>query len=540
MKYILRRTYLLLLLLTLSLIGSGQDLTQISKTIIPPSPTAYELGKYGLFPISMYTGSVNFTIPIYEMKSRHLDVPISLSYYSNGVKVDQMPTQVGIGWSLNAGGVITRNIRGNSDEKSNVVGPVPPFRDDLSSLTATDQSHLVWNSLDNEPDIFSYNFMGRSGKFVINKVDSTIYTMPYENIKIKNNIINFEVTLEDGTILTFGDIERTQHSNTLDPANFTAYMNTLSSTAYYLSKVKHPAGDSIMFTYKNDTLRYYGGLTHTLSTWTPRPNPVPPVYNPACYTFAYPTFDLSSNGSVPGKLEYDVYGKILTNITYNNISVDFLSSKVRPDLNPNAPNYKDLNICKMDEILIKDSHTGELLRDYSLNYTFSNDTSRMFLTSVSSSFDNKFSFEYDNLNSLPKRLSCAQDHWGFYNGATGNTSIITITREDSLQFKTLFPSSALESLFPSAKINNRNPVYPYSQRGMLAKITFPTGGTTSINYEQNYYLNNSDTIFVGGVRVKRLISCESATATPQIERYYYSDNRNNLRKSTSVTPTKPR
>jgi len=69
----------------------------------PPSPTAYELGKYGQMPVGMFTGTPIFDLPLYEYKTSNLTVPISVSYFSNGIKVDQVESKVGLGLSLNAG-----------------------------------------------------------------------------------------------------------------------------------------------------------------------------------------------------------------------------------------------------------------------------------------------------------------------------------------------------------------------------------------------------------------------------------------------------
>ena len=86
--------------------------------IPPPSPTAYELGKYGQIPVGLFTGTPSYDMPLYTFKTKNLSVPISVSYNSNGIKVDQVETNVGLGWSLNCGGVITRIVRGLPDEKS--------------------------------------------------------------------------------------------------------------------------------------------------------------------------------------------------------------------------------------------------------------------------------------------------------------------------------------------------------------------------------------------------------------------------------------
>lgn len=90
---------------------------QQAPNIIPSSPTASALGKYGDIPISLYTGIPNISIPIYELKGTHLSLPISLSYHGGGgVKVEENSSWCGLNWVLNAGGVITRTTRGLRDE----------------------------------------------------------------------------------------------------------------------------------------------------------------------------------------------------------------------------------------------------------------------------------------------------------------------------------------------------------------------------------------------------------------------------------------
>lgn len=56
-------------------IGWGQTMS-----VIPPSPNAASLGKYGDIPVSYYTGLANTSILIYSISSRDISLPISLSY----------------------------------------------------------------------------------------------------------------------------------------------------------------------------------------------------------------------------------------------------------------------------------------------------------------------------------------------------------------------------------------------------------------------------------------------------------------------------
>lgn len=97
-------------LFTLSLIigitkfALSQGPIYLAPNILPPGPTAAELGKYGRVPINLSTGAVNLDIPLLTLKSKNLACPVSLSYYTTGVKVDEVASWVGMGWSLNAGG----------------------------------------------------------------------------------------------------------------------------------------------------------------------------------------------------------------------------------------------------------------------------------------------------------------------------------------------------------------------------------------------------------------------------------------------------
>lgn len=106
----------------------------------PASPDAAALGKYGVFPVSYQTGTVNINIPLYTIKSKSLTLPMMLNYHPSGIKVDEISSSIGLSWSLNAGGVITRVIKGIADdtqrgfimEDGDVKTP-----DELSLLTST-------------------------------------------------------------------------------------------------------------------------------------------------------------------------------------------------------------------------------------------------------------------------------------------------------------------------------------------------------------------------------------------------------------------
>ncbi len=72
--------------------------------VLPPSPNAASLGKFGGLDLNISSGVINQTIPLYNFNSINLSLPLSLSYTSLGVKVDEMAGNVGINWNLLAGG----------------------------------------------------------------------------------------------------------------------------------------------------------------------------------------------------------------------------------------------------------------------------------------------------------------------------------------------------------------------------------------------------------------------------------------------------
>jgi hypothetical protein len=81
-----------------------------------PSPAATNIEEFGDVPVNLAIGSPKVNLPFYQVSEGDLNVPLSLEYNSTGLKVDNHPGWVGSGWSLSAGGMITRIINGEEDE----------------------------------------------------------------------------------------------------------------------------------------------------------------------------------------------------------------------------------------------------------------------------------------------------------------------------------------------------------------------------------------------------------------------------------------
>ncbi|OQP46197.1 hypothetical protein A4D02_32090 [Niastella koreensis] len=92
-----------------SLLWPNSIHAQPLKSYIPPPPNAASLGTYGQIPVSEYSGVPDIRVPLYTIEADGFKLPITVSYHSGGFKVADEASWVGLGWSLNAGGVITRS-----------------------------------------------------------------------------------------------------------------------------------------------------------------------------------------------------------------------------------------------------------------------------------------------------------------------------------------------------------------------------------------------------------------------------------------------
>ena len=49
--------------------------------IVPPSPNAASIAKFGDMPVSTYTGTTDIAVPFYTVKTKSISVPVSINYH---------------------------------------------------------------------------------------------------------------------------------------------------------------------------------------------------------------------------------------------------------------------------------------------------------------------------------------------------------------------------------------------------------------------------------------------------------------------------
>lgn len=172
------------------------------------------------------------------------------------------------------------------------------------------------------------------------------------------------------------------------------------------------------------------------------------------------------------------------------------------------------------------------LKQCTLNYVTNNSGKRVnYLGSITISGDGTYSFDYHSLQqdavSFPGNGTLSIDHWGYYNGKNNNNSQLPF-----LKICTEDPVTHNESVTK----NYREPNAAYAIFGMLKKITYPTGGYTTLEYEPHTYSkafarkhSNSFTGAItdstgtcGGLRIKRINNYNNANILSSSRSYEYT------------------
>lgn len=86
--------------------------------VVAESPQVSSLGRYWDIPVGGYTGTPAIDLPLYKLEIGGLELPITLSYHGSGIKVKDEASWVGLGWTLNAGGMINKVVVGEEDTQT--------------------------------------------------------------------------------------------------------------------------------------------------------------------------------------------------------------------------------------------------------------------------------------------------------------------------------------------------------------------------------------------------------------------------------------
>lgn len=487
-----------------------------------PTPETASFQKYTHIPVAHHTGLPEISIPIYTINSGKISIPLSLSYHAQGIRVDEIASRYGLGWNLIGVGAITREVKDKIDE-FNYLKPSSDGYYNFIGLTEDPQRLADYfdgygnnfeKIIDFEPDIFTFNILGYSGKFFFDQATKEPILQSFDDIKIEvvgltgqdSEIHGFILTDPQGTKYYFGrnsdntvnNLEKSEQVNTnfyqfnidddsnTSPGYYTGgSFGSLATIKWNLLEIKDIYGNTVTFEYDFEQLnhkkRLFDGLLNPLE-------------------FTSEKRLVSMYGQVSGTQWF------LRKVNFKEGEVEFIpASEPREDMGQ-ALNLHALSPKYIEQIQVK-NYQNEVIKAFHLDYEYveNNDVSntlvtyhnepkkRLFLKSVQQFTQNNdslppYHFIYNDVL-LPNRFSNSIDWWGFYNGKQNGDTYDLWAMPSDLTFQ-------MNYLYNGG----REIDVEKSQAGLLQKVIYPTGGYAEYEYEPNecltpWFMKNTVNLF---------------------------------------------
>ena len=552
------------LFLGVSLFAQQQTNTNTALSYInvptPKTPESAAFEKYGAAQVNEFTGTSSLSIPIYTLKSRFLEAPITLSYQSTGIRVNQEASWVGLGWDLTAGGRITVETRGSADFCPGTVGLSSPVvlsagmqkifnrvgtgggaENAVLTMSTFCETGSCANpasvdpNFDNllaiqemtafgtgEPDIFRANFMGHSISFYVDKISNTIKFIGEQSLfKINytlngsNNITQWTITDDNGIVYSFNQTEIT--TNTL---NASPVVPPTITSAWLLTGAVHPSGDYIQYSYTN-----YGNTAPAFAMNGSVSWKLVDVNHPPLSEYLTPSTSTDWDQNVSLQSPY-----YLTKMETANVAVNFTLG-TRTDLY--GPGSR-----RLEQVTVVDKQTNIIKKKTSFNYSYFQSsyspwstylntlnyhlvlplTTSGYIASSSQRLRLDSVYTNDNVYQPPYRFyynpltvdkyNYGQDHWGFYNGVLNHQNGYNFTRLiPAAGFGGVLTQNAIPSnIVPSQALGlNRDCDSANMQAMILNQVVYPTGGSSVYTYEPHKsVMVPTVPVTGGGLRIKEI------------------------------------
>lgn len=506
-----KTTIAIVLLASLNNIFGQGNQSQYDPSVknVPTSPEVALLGRFGDIPVGHYTGTAEVSVPLYNLKVDNIEIPLALSYHTSGIKVADEATWVGLGWSFMPEGTITQEIRGREDFVSGGDGfsgnsgynvfkshfPTLYAQSQISRLqfgsngyntsgsggsspSPNDDSEYIINDLiagKGQPDIFTYNFYGYSGKFFYNPENNNeiLFMESSDDVKFSRNVNGWLATTNKGDKFYFYAIEKSRSAGVGTSVDI--------GYTFKISKIELVSGKIINFTYQDEnTNQLYTTQTAHLTS-----------------------FDGPVSSSVQENINaVENEKKTLIGIETEDTRIDF-NLNDRDDIRPQFPTVP---IKKLASIDIKSKYPNKKIKSFSFVTSYFNPDAgsgeygyknkRLKLDAVQEiNYDNNenpvqnippYIFEYDMTKVMPSKVS-SSDFYGYNNGSNSTSLLPDLTYFDYLN-QTPYKNYNLNVSYPYAGVSRYTNI-DYVTTNILKKVTYPTGARTEFEYESNIFTN---------------------------------------------------
>jgi YD repeat-containing protein len=514
----------------------------------PIAPKEQEFVKYMACPVSEYTGIPDITIPLYTIEVDEVKVPINLTYYARGIKVNHEASWVGLGWDLNIGGNVIQKVQDLDDLDNDVKRIIPDYQQNAdhsirvfskkikdyvhvvtpciedkpdynAHSTQEDHSYLVFtdfyipvnnkytctqypelfnrdkygnfetNEVDSEPDIFIANFLGHKVEFILKYENFS----QYYDIKILNTkkyVVNkttqgWCITSPDGMKFYFNQCDTTIFEHA---QTGTSPQSRIQTRNWSLTKIITYGGKEIKFKYnRSDKIHNIDNISESYA-------------NAKC-TGTTKTFVIDSWSRIKhmnGNDSSSRYGTSQDELTSTYHNVSYMDSIIFPGGNIvfSLTDRDDLiNSKKLDSISI--NNLSRKISAFTLKYLYSGSVAN------ANCYDTHTYPSNNQEDVLNKRLVLksvtenGKPPYNFFYNTTKlppKTSYATdywgyyngqINNSTFNANPTRFNLS--NGITPSSNWCNHSSFEDYCKAGILDKIVFPTGGYEKFEYELNSF-----------------------------------------------------
>jgi YD repeat-containing protein len=477
-------------------------------------------------PVDPLTGQAQVSVPLGAVSYGSLTVPITLSYDARGVKPQSSEGNAGMNWTLFAGGQVSREVRGLPDDYNGNAsdatdqrrGWLINYATEVNNFTPTSDDNLTvcsdefddWTFIndlsyirDSEPDVFSFDAPGLSGRFVFG-ADKLPKLMPYQDVKIEFSpsalnapITQIIITKNEGTKYIFSLPETTNRISGSGGV-IVSQMLTISelyrkavkyNSSWKLTKIQAPTGEEINLTYSaSSSLIKSNNIQVASASGT--------VYDQVYFRDFVETRKLSTIKSPQTTATVTYQSELLSRVEFTQ---------------KEATRSKTYQLNYLEAKNAAEQVTRKFLKEIRETNALCN------------SFP-AFQFEYYDIvgtfnatTTIPfNSPDTKQDLWGYFNDIA-TSKVPTIYYYNSKAGAERYRFYPIPSVTPTATINNGadRAVNPNKIHfGSLKTITYPTGGTATISYEPNqYYDAEAATSQYGpGLRVKQVVLKDNVIA----------------------------
>lgn len=476
--------------------------------VIGPSPETAQLQRYIQHSVDHSTGAVSLTIPIYEIKKGVIQLPISIGYYTTGRRHSDETGALGIGWSLNLGGIsLTRTVYGRADELIQTVRPETYmsakelrelrnkgdhqnndewllyrnkyFNAIAGMYTTTNDESMIWN-IDSEYDIFKYSIPGYSGSFILGNDGDEAILLDNQPVKIsmnENGVGYFTIIDDKGIKYGFVGGE----------------YNEGVATAWVIKEIVSADGQKIVFDYVQGSKNVYSS-SERLQLIDNRDINISKVglTQPQYTTVSVSRYSYSR----------------LKSIDYGFGRIDF-----KTDSHRDANNQHQAEGGKITDISIRNS-LGNPVQKISFSYSkIDNLAEGLSAITKKDMMDNaveKYIFRYFPSSDI---TYFQKDYWGYVNNNKVNKLL------PAFSVWTDYGNGGENVIYGSYSVIREPDLYSAKQ-GILSEIIYPTGGSERFEYESNKGIHLNNKLIGGGVRLKCATLKSSANSNDSIVKEY--------------------